>query len=202
MSEAPYSLFDRDASRIILPRQLPPAHGALLMLWLIVCCVDVRAPLSEVSSHSPPKLKSSASCAGRWILPVRPGIPGALYLPTDPAFRKGLRRQEKLCLFQPLRNGGDLAAAVGRYQQDAVQTGISRIIGRQFAIPEGGKYTVSIQGNVSSITYDEVNLTPVASSSGMIPGYQQIVNQRMADETRPSNATILCGIYLGCPAEV
>ena len=102
----------------------------------------------------------------------------------------------------PLRNAGDLAAAVGRYQQDAVQTGISRIIGRQFAIPEGGKYTVSIQGNVSSITYDEANLTPVASSSGMLPGYQQIVNQRMADETRPSNATILCGIYLGCPAEV
>ena len=101
-----------------------------------------------------------------------------------------------------MRNGGDLAAAVGRYQQDAVQTGISRIIGRQFAISEGGKYTVSIQGNVSSITYDEVNLTPVASSSGMLPGYQQIVNQRMADETRPSNATILCGIYLGCPAEV
>ena len=102
----------------------------------------------------------------------------------------------------PLRNAGDLAAAVGRYQQDAVQTGISRIIGRQFAIPEGGKYTVSIQGNVSSITYDEANLTPVASSSGMLSGYQQIVNQRMADETRPSNAAILCGIYLGCPAEI
>ncbi|WP_346664434.1 hypothetical protein [uncultured Mailhella sp.] len=86
--DAPYSLFDRDASRIILPKQLPPAHGALLMLWLILYCVDVRAPLSDVSSHSPPKLKSSASCAGRWILPVRPGIPGVLYLPIVPPFRK------------------------------------------------------------------------------------------------------------------
>ena len=121
---------------------------------------------------------------------------------------KWIKHPQGLGLYSPrlsglfLRNGGDLAAAVGRYQQDAVQTGISRIIGRQFAIPEGGKYTVSIQGNVSSITYDEANLTPVASSSGMLPRYQQIVNQRMADETRPSNATILCGIYLGCPAEV
>ena len=78
----------------------------------------------------------------------------------------------------------------------------TRLGGSLAVVEEGGKYTVSIQGNVSSITYDEANLTPVASSSGMLHGYQQIINQRMADETRPSNATILCGIYLGCPAEV
>lgn len=96
-----------------------------------------------------------------------------------------------------------MAGELGAYQQDAVQTGISSI----YTEPMGGEVSrydcIIPYGNV----YRELDssdhwILQMFELSKDVPQYRYIINQRTANETRPSNISIRYGIYLGRPAEI
>ena len=99
----------------------------------------------------------------------------------------------------PLRNAGGNALAVGAYQQDAVQTGITEIYSRHISGGENnnvGPLHVSgslTSGPVSTVTASAMSIS--GTSAENTTRWQ--VMQRNASETRPSNGVILFGLYLG-----
>lgn len=85
-----------------------------------------------------------------------------------------------------------------------MQTGITSIYSRHISGGENNNVgPLFIYGNVSSGPVSTVTASPmIISSSSAENTTKWEITQRNASETRPSNATILCGIYLGSPAEI
>lgn len=91
---------------------------------------------------------------------------------------------------------------MGVYQQDTVQTGITAIYSRQHENNVGtATRIINITGNVTTTIIEDGSYTCLSGSS--TPGdYSYVVNQRNSNETRPSNASMAFGIYLGSSSEV
>jgi hypothetical protein len=103
---------------------------------------------------------------------------------------------------RPFRNWiAGLSRAAGSAQADAVQEGIT-YVGAVAPTDYGTWVLPFLGGNVTRLPasiagragYDQVPATR--------EGADYIVNQRFAAETRPSNVSIPCILYLGRPAEV
>lgn len=117
---------------------------------------------------------------------------------------KWVKHPQGLGLYAPrlqglfLRNGGGMAGELGAYQQDAVQTGISSIRSRKYNGTDGALViSTQIYGNVSAATEVDAGYYAIAGSNVVASRLQQTVNQRTANETRPSNVSLSFGIYLG-----
>jgi len=88
---------------------------------------------------------------------------------------------------------------IGGYQQDAVQTGIKIINTRRV---HNGTAVIFVHGNVIDEGFTPGTQGSCQSGTENMGLERYIVNQRMADETRPSNVSLLLGIYLGRSTEV
>ena len=176
---------------------------------------DASTTCNEPPSHSVPPLEKTLE--GNSVgslhptvskLPVKPGKPAALYLPLVPAFRKGLRRQEKLCLFQPLRNGG----TAGAYNK----AGLPGIVGDFYNLITNNPTSIPQMGYAHGCFYTPAktsfagNITGVASSAQIVvaetgDGIQMDASRSAiayggADTVMPSSVDVLVGLYLGCQA--
>ena len=84
-----------------------------------------------------------------------------------------------------------------------MQTGISSIRSRVYAATNGDlSISTQIYGDVSATTDVDDGYYAVNGSNVAAHRLQQTVNQRAANETRPSNVSLLFSIYLGRPAKV
>ena len=100
-----------------------------------------------------------------------------------------------------MRNGG--TENVGGYQQDAIQTGMTRF----YAEPTGhaaAQYDGAItpEGNVTmhSSGYSDSFFIAMQDFGVVVDHKYYTINQRVADKTRPENVAVFYGIYLGRPA--
>lgn len=104
--------------------------------------------------------------------------------------------QKKSCHLTPLRNGD--ASDAGAYQQDAVQNGIQQITSRIFGtVTENSAGPAAVVGNATRVTSTEATSYNVASGNIRTGVHVWTVHQRNAEETRPCNVSLVCGVYLG-----
>ena len=82
-----------------------------------------------------------------------------------------------------------------------MQTGITAI--RCRLVKDGGAFpTVEVQGNVTYTEPGAVDRYYMQLASIYEKESRYSVNQRTANETRPSNVSLFFGIYLGSSSEV
>ena len=115
---------------------------------------------------------------------------------------KWIKHPQGLGLYAPrlqglfLRNAGGPDSQIGAYQQDAVQTGITKIYSRLLGNLSSSAGPSGVYGNVSNgREFDSTSNVPSETSGSGYVFWENL--QRTASETRPSNVTISYGIYLG-----
>ena len=115
---------------------------------------------------------------------------------------KWVKHSEGIGLYAPrlsglfLRNAGGPDSQIGAYQQDAVQTGITKIHSRLLGNLSSSAGPSGVYGNVSNgREFDSTSNVPSETSGSGYIFWENL--QRTASETRPSNVTIRYGIYLG-----
>ena len=92
----------------------------------------------------------------------------------------------------------DAGREAGSWQQDAVQTGITKLQGRQAGIGGGCVGPLTVSGGVKLLeTANDIQYALVSEPDQFGKGYTWTINQRMATETRSANIAIPHVIYLG-----
>ena len=134
------------------------------------------------------------------------GSPAALNFPGLPAFRKGLRGQKKLCLFQSLRNAG----TIGQYND----AGAPEIAGgfwnlasydvggsaHAMGSADGAFYTIYKKAS-DAVIYVKADATHNTSGDGIgFMASRYASTYGASDTIMPASADIVVGIYLGCVA--
>ena len=122
------------------------------------------------------------------------GAADLLYIPKVPMFRKGLRGQEKLCLFQPLRNGG----AAGKF----TAAGLPDLEGEMYA-GTYNDYTTSGAFYTQGIPHLRNTLSEGSTFGGEFfyfkaSRYNTIFGS--CNTVIPSSADAVIGLYLGYTA--
>ena len=131
----------------------------------------------------------TASC---WYAPTARALP--------PPFRKGLRGQKKLCLFQSLRN----AESIGKYNAAGLPGIVGRIYNGQDIPNETAKgWFLDGTGALYEgplVSADVVSATSVnrkVASSLNIDASRSNIHYGASDTVMPSSVDISIGIYLG-----
>ena len=194
VEEAPYNAFPFDRAKCAALYTRASSETSLLTI-----------ERSAVASNpeKTPCAKLNACHEAHQKNPVASGMPGALYRPTAPVFRKGLRGQEKLCLFQPLRNGGTvgkynvagLPEILGVLQPRTLENKVSgqagAIVGAAGAfalsVQGGGGNTASLVASGDSFTADSITLRASLSSSVYAA----------SSTVMPASVDFVAGLYLG-----
>ena len=133
--------------------------------------------------------------------PEMSGSPAALNFPGLPAFRKGLRGQKKLCLFQSLRNGGTNGKCNA--------PGLPEMLG-SFSLVWSNNWTFPSNGAAGCFYLSDVQPASAPPYNGS-DGYNLASNVRIqasrsssvygaSSTVMPASADVSMGLYLGRPA--